>query len=346
LLAGDAPDLGLFAPADRDAGIESQIEAARRAEAAAREADARIANSEGSESSASFTRIAYASSAGFGGSYEAASHALSCEPIARENGAMQRDYWMSVARRRADLEQASAVGRRAAERAVRRLGARRIATCEVPVLFDPLTAPSLVSHLLACLSGYAVYRQSSFLAGRLGERVADARITLIDDGRLPGGLGSRPFDGEGVATRRNVLIEAGVLRSWLLDSYSARKLGSRSTGSAARTAGSAPTVSPSNAWLEPGPGSLEDLVAATERGLLVTELIGAGFNPVTGDYSRGAAGLWIEDGEIVHPVEEVTVAGNLGEMLTSIDALAGDLVWLGRVASPSLRVARMTVAGT
>jgi PmbA protein len=208
-----------------------------------------------------------------------------------------------------------------------------------------VTAPSLLSHVAACVNGYSVYRETSFLASRMGDRVASPLVTLVDDGRLPGGLGSRPFDGEGLPTRRSTILRGGRLESWLLDSYSGRKLGLPSTGNAARGAASAPAAAPTNLWLEPGSGSLEDLIASTERGLLVTELIGMGFHPVTGDYSRGAAGLWIERGEIVHPVEEVTIAGNLGDMLASIDAVAADLVWLGRVASPSLRVARMTVAG-
>jgi len=198
---------------------------------------------------------------------------------------------------------------------------------------------------VSCVSGYAVYRQSTFLSEKLGSRIASDAVTVIDDGRLPGGLGSRPFDGEGLPTRRTVVVERGELRTWLLDSYSARKLGLRSTGSASRGAGSAPGVGATNLWLEPGPHSFESLVADTRRGLLVTELIGMGFNPVTGDYSRGAAGLWIENGEIAHPVEEITIAGHLGDMLNAIDAVASEVLWLGRVASPALRVARMTVAG-
>jgi PmbA protein len=208
-----------------------------------------------------------------------------------------------------------------------------------------VTAPSLLQQLVACVTGYAVYRETSFLAGKLGERVGSELLTVIDDGRRAGGLGSRPFDGEGQPTRRNLVLEGGRLASYLLDAYSARKLGLRSTGSAVRGAGSAPSAGPSNLWLEPGKDSLEELIASTPRGLLVTELIGMGFNPVTGDYSRGAAGLWIEGGELAGPVEEITIAGNLGDMLRCVDAVGSDLLWLGRVASPSLRVARMTVAG-
>jgi len=258
---------------------------------------------------------------------------------------MQRDYWMSVAHRLADLEDSAAVGRRAAERALRRLGAGPVETCEVPVIFDPITARSLLGQLAGCVSGYAVYRQSSFLAGKIGENVASDLVTVIDDGRLPGGLGSRPFDGEGLPTRRNTVLQRGRLETYLLDSYSARKLGARSTGNATRGAGSGPGVGPTNLWLEPGDRTLDEIIADTERGLLVTELIGMGFNPVTGDYSRGAAGLWIEGGEVVRPVEEITIAGNMVEMLSTIDAVGSDLLWLSRVASPSLRVARMTVAG-
>jgi PmbA protein len=343
--AEDDPDLALADPRDRGAPVEGRIEGARRAEAAARAVDPRIVNSEGSQAASELSLVVYGNTRGFLGAYEAASHALSCEPVARQDGSLQRDAWWTTARRLADLETPERVGRRAAERALRRLGARRVPTQECAVLFDPVTAPSLLSHVAACANGYAVYRETSFLASRRGERVASDLVTVVDDGRLPGGLGSRPFDGEGLPTRRTTIVRRGRLESWLLDAYSARKLGLAPTGSAARGPASAPTAAPTNLWLEPGSGTLEDLVASTERGLLVTELIGMGFQPVTGDYSRGAAGLWIERGEIAHAVEEVTIAGNLGEMLAAIDAVAADLVWLGRVASPSLRVARMTVAG-
>jgi PmbA protein len=342
---GEAGDLGLHAPGDRGVSIEARIEDARAAEAAARALDPRIANSEGSQAASGFHRFVYGNSAGFLDGYEAATHSLSCEPLARENGEMQRDSWYSVARRLDALEPAAEVGRRAARRALRRLGARPVPTCEVPVLFDPITAPSLLGQLAGCASGYAIYRKASFLAGRLGETVASPLLTAIDDGRKPGGLGTRPFDGEGLPTRRNVLLQRGVLSSWILDSYSGRKLGLPSTGNATRGAGSAPGAAPTNLWFEPGAKTQEQIIADTPRGLLVTELIGMGFNPVTGDYSRGAAGWWIENGALVHPVEEITIAGNFGQMLRDVDAVGSDLLWLGRVASPTLRVARMTVAG-
>ncbi len=339
------PDLGLLDPADRETGIEAYVTDARRAERAARATDARITNSEGSEASAHFRRVAYGSSAGFLGEYASASHQLAAMPIASENGAMQVDHWWTAGRTRSGLASPEEVGRRAAERALRRLGARRVATCEVPVIFDPVTAASLLRQLVSCVSGYAIYREASFLAGRLGEQVASACVSVVDDGRLHGGLGSRPFDGEGLPTRRTVVFERGRLASWLLDSYSARKLGLASTGNASRSAGSAPGVSTTNLWLEPGTLAPEEILGTTERGFFVTSLFGHGFSPVTGDFSRGAAGMWIEGGRPVHAVEEVTVAGNLAAMLEAVDAVGSDLLWLGSVAAPTLRVARMTVAG-
>ncbi len=343
--ATEVPDLTLFDPTDRDIALETRIEDARRAEAAARGADPRIDNSEGSQIGSSFSHVAYGNSAGFFGEYDTARHSLFSEPVARSNGSRQRDYWYTVARRLADLESPDSVGRRAAARVLRRLGAKRVATCEAAVIFDPVTAPSLLGHLVGCVNGYSVYRQTSYLAGKLGETIASASIRVIDDGTRPGGLGSKPFDGEGLPTRRTIVIDRGRLTSYLLDSYSARKLGMQSTGNAVRGAGSPPTAGSTNLWLEPGRASLEEIIESTQRGLLVTELIGMGFNPVTGDYSRGAAGLWIEAGEIVGPVEELTIAGNLADMLKDIDAIGSDILWLGSTASPSLRIAKMTIAG-
>ncbi len=343
--ADPIPDLDLFDPDDLDVALDSRIEDARCAEAAARDADPRIDNSEGSQASSGFARIVYANSHGFLAGYESASHGLFSEPLARDGDSMQRDYWMTTGRRLADLEDPASVGRKAAQRVLRRLGAKRVPTCEVPVLFDGITAPGLIGQLASCLSGYAIYRESSFLSDRLGETIASEHVTLIDDGRLPRGLGSKPFDGEGLATRRNVLVDRGRLQTWLLDSYSARKLGMTSTGNASRGVGSGPHVGTTNLWLEPGAGTLEELIAEIDRGLLVTELIGMGFNPTTGDYSRGAAGLWIEKGEIVHPVEEITIAGNMGDMLKGIDRVGSELEWRGRTAAPPIRIARMMVAG-
>ena len=341
----DVPDLGLFDAADRTTTVEERIESARAAEAAARQSDPRITNSEGSEASSDFSRISFGNSAGLMAEYEGAHHGLSCVPVASDDSGMQTDYWSSVGRRLADLEAPAEVGREAARRALGRLGARRAATAEVPVIFDPMTARGLVGNLVGCLSGYPVYREASFLAGRLGETIASSGVTVIDDGRRLGGLGSKPFDGEGLPTRRNTIVKDGRLETYLLDSYSARKLGLASTGNASRGVGSGPGVGATNLWLEPGDASLDEIVADTPRGLLVTSLFGFGFNAVTGDFSRGAAGIWIENGERAYAVEEITIAGNLGQMLQDVDAVGRDLLWLGRVAAPSLRVARMTVAG-
>lgn len=343
--AEDLPDLELVVAEDRRAGLDRHVEAARRAERAARALDPRIVNSEGSDAGSQFRAVHYANSAGFEGRYESASHSLACSPIASAEGSMQTDFWYSVSRSLAGLDEPEAVGRQAAERALRQLGARRIATGEFPVVFDGPTARSLLASVAGCLSGYAIYRKSSFLAGELGERIASDRVTVIDDGRRPAGLGSRPFDGEGQPTRRTTVIEAGVLGSYLLDSYSGRKLGLGSTGNASRSAGSAPGVGATNLWMEPGQGSLDELVADMGKGLLVTGMFGHGFNPVTGDFSRGAKGFWIEGGERCFPVEEITIAGNLRTMLSDVDAVGEELLWLGSVAAPPLRVARMTVAG-
>ena len=343
--AEDLPDLELVVPGDRNVTLEARIEDAKRAERAAREADPRILNSEGSQASSDFGEILYGNTAGFVAGYASASHSLYSEPLAEAEGSKQRDYWMTVSRRLDELEDPTAVGRRAAARAVRKLGARSVKTCEVPVIFDEMNARGLLGQAAGLLSGYAVYRQQSCWADRLGEIVASDLVSVIDDGRVPGGLGSKPFDGEGLPTRRNQLIDRGRLESWLLDTYSARKLGMESTGNASRGIGGGPGVGSTNLWIEPGPHSLDEIIADTKRGLLVTELMGMGFSPITGDYSRGAAGLWIENGEIAYPVEEITIAANFKDMLKGIDRVGRELLWLGRTASPALRIERMTVAG-
>jgi PmbA protein len=343
--ASDAPDLDLFDPRDVEIGVDAFVELARRAEQAAREFDPRIANSEGSSASRELSHVHYASSAGFRGEYRTGSHALFCQPVAAADGAMQTAWWADASRKRSELAAPEDVGRIAARRAVEQLGARSLSTREAPVIFDAPSARDLLGNLVGCLSGYAVYRRGSFLAEKIGERIAPAHVSIVDDGRKRGGLGSKPFDGEGQPTRRTRVIERGVLRSFLLDTYSARKLRLASTGNAARRAGGAPGAAPTNLWLEPGEGDLESLIAATPSGLLVTGMFGHGFNPVTGDFSRGARGFWIERGARAYPVEEITVAGNLGGMLQGIDAIAGDLRFMGSLGAPSLRISRMTIAG-
>jgi PmbA protein len=257
---------------------------------------------------------------------------------------MQRDYWYSAARHRRALEDPVSIGRTAARRALRRLGARQVKTVEVPVVFDPDTAASLIRPVAAAASGPSLYRRASFLLDRLGKRIAAPAVTLVDDGLLPRALGSRPFDGEGLATRRTAVIGDGMLSSYLLDSYSARKLGLRSSHHASRD-GTGVGVATTNLVLQPGTATPEDLIRSVKRGLYVTELIGFGINGVTGDLSKGAAGQWIEDGELAYPVEEVTVAGNLLEMLAAIEGIANDLVLRDRTAAPTLLIGRMVVAG-
>jgi len=214
------------------------------------------------------------------------------------------------------------------------------------VVFDPEMAGSFLGNLCSAVNGYAIYKGASYLIGRLGERIAPDRVTIFDDGRLPGGLGSKPFDGEGLATRKTVVVEGGVLKSYLLDTYAARKLGLASTGSASRSIGEAPSAGATNFYLAPGAMSPEEIIRSVKRGLYVTELIGFGINLVTGDYSRGAVGFWIEQGELTYPVEEITIAGNLKEMWLGVEAIGNDLVFRGRIASPTLKLAEMTVAGS
>jgi PmbA protein len=290
--------------------------------------------------------VAYASSAGFAGADDSTSYGLSVSPVARDGGAMQRDGWWDASRALGALASPEEIGRIAAERTLRRLGARPVPTQRVPVVFDPITAASLIGHLAGAVSGTALYRRSSFLLGRMGEAIASPELTVIDDARLVGAPGSRPFDGEGLPTRRSVIVENGVLRSWLLDTYAARRLGLESTASAGRGVGDFPAAGASNFFLSPGPHTPEEIIASVERGLYVTSLSGFGVNGVTGDYSRGAAGLWIERGVLTHPVEEVTIAGNLLDMLRDVEMIGDDLRLRTRIAAPTLKIREMAVAGT
>jgi PmbA protein len=339
------PDLEL---AERDGGDdltpEAKIELARQAEAAALESDARITNSEGAEYWDRRARYAYATSHGFCGGYATTAFGISVSPVAAANGEMQRDYWYSAARHRVALEDPASVGRTAARRALRRLGGRKVKTTEVPVVFDPDTAASLVRSIAGAASGPSLYRRASFLVDKLGQRIAAPAVTIVDDGLTPRALGSRPFDGEGLATRRTTLLGEGVLRSYLLDSYSARKLGLRSSHHASRD-GAGVGVSTTNLVLQAGPTPPAELIRSVKNGLYVTELIGFGVNGVTGDYSRGAVGLWIENGELTYPVEEITIAGNLLAMFAAIEGIGNDLVLRDRTVSPTLLIGRMVVAG-
>ncbi len=344
-MASNYPDLDL--QDTHQLSVEEEIDLARRTEQSAFAMDSRVTNSEGAECSAGHGSILLANSHGFIGSYSNSSYSLSVSPIALDSqtGGMQRDYWYSVKRKFHQLDSPEHVGQEAARRTVRRLGSKQISTQEIPVVFDPETAQGLLGHIASAVSGYALYKGASFLLGQLGQSIASEVVTVVDDGRLSGGLGSRPFDGEGLPTRKTLVIDKGVLTNYLLDTYSGRKLGMASTGNASRSIGENPTVGTTNMFLSPGPYSPEEILRSMKRGLLVTDLIGFGVNLVSGDYSRGAVGFWVENGEIAYPVEEVTIAGNLKQMLTGIEMIGNDLEFRGRTASPTIKIGRMMVAG-
>jgi PmbA protein len=288
-----------------------RIDYARRAEKSALDSDPRMKNSEGGSFDAATGRKVLANSHGFIGEYRRSYCSVSAVPIAQdEQGNMQRDYWYSVARSLAKLESAEQVGKEAARRTLRRLGARKVKTAHVPVVLDPMVARSMLEHIFEGVNGDSVYRGASFLAGRLGQKIAGANVTVIDDGTMPGGFGTSPFDGEGIPTRRTVVIENGVLKSYLLNTYTPKQI----------------------------IGDIKD-------GLYVTEFLGMGVNLVTGDYSRGASGLWIVNGELAYPVEEITVAGNLKDIFMNISEIGSDLEFRGSVAAPTIRIDGVTVGG-
>lgn len=328
-----------------------RIDWARRAEAAALAADPRITNSNGGSFDVSTGRKVLANSRGFMGSYRSSYAGGSTAPLAKdENGQMQRDFWYSSARRIGDLDTPESVGAEAARRALRRLGARRVPTQKVPIVFGPETARSLIATIFDAASGDAVWRSASFLAGKLGQSIAASSLTIIDDNTmlLPGGVGgygSSPFDGEGLPSRRTVVVEKGVLENYLLNTYTARKLKMKSTHNAARGLAGAPGIGAGNLYLEAGTLTPEQIIADIPAGLYVTGLMGFGTNLVTGDYSRGATGLWIENGQLTHAVEEVTIAGKLAEMFHNVTVIGNDLVFRGSLASPTLRIDGMTIAG-
>jgi len=344
-LARNLPQLDLIDESARAVSVDEKIQIALETEKNALAYDSRITNSEGAEFSNQFGRVIYASSHGFSGEYLGSTFGHSVSPVAAQNGAMQRDYWYSSNRKFAKLESSKSVGEKAAQRVLRRLGGRKIKTCEVPVVFDPEMAASLLRNLASGLSGYSLYKGASFLMGKLGTKIGSDLLTVIDDGTISGALGSRPFDGEGLPTQKKTVVEKGELKSYLLDTYSGKKLGMASTANASRSVGEPPGVSPANFYLVPGHESPEAIIGSVKSGLYVTEMIGFGVNMVTGDYSRGAAGLWIEDGELAYPVEEITIAGSLKEMFQNIERVGNDLDMRGRISSPTIKLSRMTVAG-
>ena len=348
-LLGDpakTPDLELYDASGGRLPAADAIRLATEGEAAARAFDARITNSEGATFARTAGGAATVLSSGFRFAQRGSYYSLSVVPVAAdEGGKIRRGYHWTAKRFLAQLDDATEVGREAARRTLRKLGARSVPTCEVPVVFDPDTARSILGLLAGCVMGSSIWRKSSYLVGREGTQVASDLVTVVDDPLIPRGPGSRPFDGEGLPSRKNVVVEKGVLRTYLCDSYSARKLERASTASASRGGSAGVGASTSNFVLEPGTASNGDIVKATKRGLYVTEMMGFGFNAVTGDFSRGAAGFWIEDGALAYPVSEVTISLNIDDLLKRIDAVGSDLDLRTSVAAPTLRVSKMTVAG-
>jgi PmbA protein len=333
-LAREIPDLQLDWPWDLSA--EMAIELASRCEAAAFAAGPEVHNSEGAGVASLRSLACYGNSHGFRGAWSSTRHSLSCAVVADRNGSMQRGGWASVAREAGDLEGVEAVGRRAGERAMARLGARRLATAQVPVLFAPEVARSLLGHLVAAASGGSLYRGASFLRGRLGERLFPGWVRIHEQPHLPRALGSAPFDGEGVATSARDLVSGGELKGYVLDSYSARRLGMATSGNAGGV---------HNLEVDPSAGDQTALLRQMGRGLLVTQLMGQGVNLVTGDYSRGASGFWVEHGEIAYPVDEITIASRLPDMFLGVLAAGNDVDLRGNIRCGSLLVEEMTVAG-
>jgi len=340
-IARDWPELDTCE--DAEPAAETLIARARAAEEAALAVKG-VTNSEGAEAGWSRSVVALAASNGFAGSYADSGHSVSAAVLAGSGTGMERDYDFSSAIYAADLRDPAKIGKSAGERAVKRLAAKKMPTCRCPVVFDPRVARGFISHLLGPISGPSIARGTSFLKDRLGERIFPEAITIIDDPHRRRGLRSKPFDGEGIANRRRALVDKGVLTTWLLDLRSARQLGLTTTGHAARGTASPPSPSATNVWIEPGALSPQALIADIASGFYVTEMMGMGVNGVTGDYSRGAAGFWIDKGEIAFPVSEMTVAGNLKDIFARLVA-ADDLEFKAGADSPTLRVDDLTVAG-
>ena len=346
-------DIDAIPPAER-------IDIARRCEAAALSFDTRIQNSSGADFDASSLHRVMVNSRGFSGEYRRSYCGFSVTPIAQDaTGAMQRDFWYSSARTAKLLDSPEAVGRKAAERALRRLGARAVRTQHCPVVFAPEVARGLMGNLLSAADGDSIYRNASMFSGRLGEQVAGENITMIDDGTMVfdhtladgstlrvGGFGTSPFDGDGLITRRTVVIERGILKQLMLNTYTARKLSMQSTGKASRGLAGAPGIGGGNYFLEPGSETPEQIIAGVPSGLYVLQTMGHGVNLVTGDYSVGVSGLWIEAGELAYPVEQITIAGNLKDIFRNVTAIGNDLEFLGAGAVPTVRIEGLTVAGS
>jgi PmbA protein len=341
-------DVNQMPPAER-------IEIARRTEAAAMAYDTRIQNSGGGDFDTATSHKILMNSRGFTGEYRRSYCGFSAAPIAHdEKGNMQRNYWFSNARTVTKLENPEEIGKEAARRTLKRLGARQVKTQKAPVVFSPEIARGIIGNIFDAANGDAIYRNASFFSGLLGEQVAGENITVVDDGTMifggdtdlkTGGFGTRPFDGEGLPTRRTVLVENGILKNYVMNTYTARKLNMKSTGNASRGLAGNPGIGAGNFFLEAGTLTPEQIIGDIKNGLYVTETMGFGVNLVTGDYSQGASGMWIENGEIAYPVEEITIAGNLKDMYKNIVTIGNDLVFRGASAAPTIRVEGMMIAG-
>jgi len=334
LMATEIPELDLYHPWNLSA--EQAIELAQACEASGRESSSRISNSEGASVSSHDGLRIYGNSHGFRGHYLSSRHSLSCSLIGQDDAGMQRDYWYSVSRNPGGLESAEAVGHKAAERTVARLGAQRLKTCQVPVIFQAEIARGLLGHLLRALSGGSLYRKASFLLDHLDKQIFPSNVQIDERPHLPGGLGSASFDNEGVATRAREIVQQGILQSYVLDSYAARRLGLQPTGNAGGV---------HNLFINHDELGFDDLCQQMGTGLIVTEVMGQGVNTVTGDYSRGASGFWVEKGEIQYPVEEITLASTLQEIFKGVQAIADDVDTRGNINSGSWLIDQMTVGG-
>ncbi|HEX2691667.1 MAG TPA: metallopeptidase TldD-related protein [Kofleriaceae bacterium] len=351
LLAKDVPDLDLYDPQVAEVDAAWALRQAIAGEAAARKYDARVTNSEGATWSRVLGGSAFATSGGFVGGYRGSYASLVVEPLCDDttdpgSPKKRNGYWWTASRFLRELESAEAIGIEAARRTVATIGSRKVETQECAIVFDPEVARLIVGTIFSVANGSAFWRKSSYLVGKEGEVVSSPLVTIVDDPLILRAPGSRPFDGDGLATRKNPVIERGVLCPVLCDVYSARKLGRQSTASAGRSVGGNPGPTTSNLIMQAGSMSRQELLRGTPKGLYVTSLMGFGFNPVTGDFSRGAQGFWIENGELTFPVSEITIAANFDEILKCIDAVADDLEMRSSTAAPTFRVSHMTLAGT
>ena len=343
-------DLHLFFDDVNEMLPAERIEIARRTEAAAFAYDTRIQNSRGSDFDTAISHKIMINSRGFVGEYRRSYCGFSVAPIAQdEKGSMQRNYWFSNSRSARKLESPEEIGQEAARRTLSRLGARQVKTQKAPVVFSPEISRSIIGNIFDAANGDAIYRHATFFADMLGQQVAGENVTVIDDGTLIidgiGGFGTSPFDGEGLPSRRTVLVENGILKNYAMNTYTARKLGMKSTGNASRGLAGNPGIGAGNFYLEPGTLRPDEIIGDLQSGLYVTETMGFGVNLVTGDYSQGASGVWIENGELTYPVEEITIAGNLKDMYRNIVAIGNDLVFRGSSAAPTIRIEGMTIAG-